>query len=217
MLIGIGKSIRSRINVVKPALTSCMYANSSKLLNLQESRALRTARRIARTVSIAVLPSASTALALAALAPPKAYAWFDICNNTQKEIVVAFAYPDVIDERDIKADYDAQVQVITPRTHTKYAAEGWHRQRPGQCSRVFPHELWRRGYTYHYYAKSLDGTLNWESDHLRYKGSRFCISNSRFKSYQRIDGACEPGKFPQGFKRISVPYKAQNYTLRLSQ
>lgn len=171
--------------------------------------------RAAHVAPVAGLACASMTSAVIAFAPSNAYAWYDICNNTGKEIVVAFAYPDTMDARDIKPDYDSHTQSIVPRTHTNYVAEGWYRQKPGQCSRVFPHELWRRGYNYFWYAKAVDGSLYWGVDQ-KYSKQRFCISESRFTSRQRIDGTCEPGTFPQGFKRTSIPYKGQNYTLRIS-
>ena len=110
-----------------------------------------------------IVIGSSLVFGLTILFSKPAHAWFTICNKSSGRVNTAFAYLDNWDNRG------------TGRATGKWFSEGWWTLNPGQCTQVYPHELWRRNRYYYVYAEEANGNRVW-------KGSNyFWVTSERFR------------------------------------
>jgi uncharacterized membrane protein len=131
----------------------------------------------------------STTLSICAitLKQDKALAWYEICNKTSQTVKTAFAY---IDRRDNRANVQA---VASPLS--LWVSEGWWNLNPGECTKVYPHELWRRNQYYYVYAERAGGGYVWSGKHS------FCIARGTAFTIRNADlsvNTSSPGNVPDG-------------------
>jgi uncharacterized membrane protein len=116
----------------------------------------------------------STALSICAISlkQDKALAWYEICNKTSQRVQTAFAYMDRWDNRTRPR---AGVSELSP-----WISEGWWTLDPGQCARVYPHELWRRNQYYYVYAENTRRSFVWSGNNpfCVDRGAAFTIRNA---------------------------------------
>lgn len=140
-------------------------------------------------------------LGVSTIFPEKASAWFEVCNRSQSEASVAFAYLDIADNRNEKlrrANADGSPQ--------PWFSEGWWNLKPGDCRKVYPHELWRRNRYYYVYANSRDGKRLWSGNYA------FCTSPNEFT----IDNSKRNCPERRGFQQIDIGGgRVRNYTYEL--
>ena len=161
----------------------------------------------------------------ATLSPSKAMAWFSVCNESSEKAYVSFAY---LEARDNRINRRYAIQGIS-----QWKSEGWWNLNPGQCSQVYPHELWRRNRYYYVYAENQSGTKVWGGSHYFCvgRGNTFTADQADLQIATRnrdsaIDGCFIDGEGDAGIRRIKrVGFdlvdigggKTQNYTYRLTK
>jgi uncharacterized membrane protein len=139
---------------------------------------------------------AATAVLIALSAKP-ANAWFKVCNRSGERANVAFAYLDRNDNRDVLSSYNHG-----------WVSEGWWILDSGQCTQVYPHELWRRNSYFYVYA--YGNSLTWSGNHS------FCTIRSRFKLANADKRCSGSGRTWKNFDEVIVGPRTQNYTYTLA-
>lgn len=132
----------------------------------------------------------STLLSICAITilQDKALAWFEICNKSSQKTYATFAYFDAKDNRDNRVR--AGVSELSP-----WISEGWWILNPGQCTQVYPHELWRRNRYYYVYAESDKRRFTWSGNHS------FCIAQGTAFTIRNADlpvNTSSPGQVANG-------------------
>lgn len=130
----------------------------------------------------------STALSICTitLKQEKALAWYEICNKTSQRVHATFAY---IDRWDNRSRVRAGVGELSP-----WVSEGWWALNPGQCKKVYPHELWRRNRYYYVYAEG-DRGFSWSGNNT------FCIARGTAFTIHNADlpvTTSSPGRVANG-------------------
>jgi uncharacterized membrane protein len=150
-------------------------------------------------------------IAIQALLPAKANAWFDVCNRSNRRVPVAFGYRDFVDNRELLASSSS----------SSWISEGWWSLNPGNCTRVYPHELWRRNRYYYVFAKSTDGKLVWGGN------TSFCVVSRAF-TFLNVGNLCRDADSANGlaeprdaryesFQQVDIGGgKVQNFTYNLN-
>ncbi len=138
------------------------------------------------------------------LFPSKANAWFNVCNRSNDTAYVAFKSLVTSDNR-ATGPYAGQSNL--------WMTEGWWTIKPGQCTQVYPHELWRRNRYYYVYAESTNGRYQWGGSHSS------CVADRRFTFYGANCGTPQ-GNASDGymvrFDEVDIGGgKTQNYTYNL--
>ncbi len=148
-------------------------------------------------------------LAFFLLFPKQANAWFSVCNRSNKQVELAFGYWNSVDNRETFAD----------SIGGSWLSEGWWKLKPGQCTQVYPHELWRRNRYYYVYARSTDGRSVWSGNHS------FCVASSVF-TILNLGGNCYrldtspntnfPNSRIERFQQVDIGGgRVQNFTYNL--
>lgn len=133
---------------------------------------MRLIRSLIRSHGLLVFSTTLSIFAVT-LKQDRALAWYEICNKTSRRVNAAFAYIDAWDNR---ARVRAAVSELSP-----WVSEGWWTLNPGQCARVYPHELWRRNRYYYIYAENTDRSFVWSGNYT------FCVARGQAFTVRNAD------------------------------
>lgn len=124
-----------------------------------------------------------------------AHAWFEVCNRSGESVSLAFAY---LDRSDNRHSY----------YNNGWVSEGWWNLNSGDCTQVYPHELWRRNRFYYVYAQGNKGRV--------WKGNKsFCTVQQRFKLGNAATNCSGPGRTWKNFVEINTG-RSSDYTFNLT-